>query len=126
MMAILLINWPVAIGLAVWIFILSGLFNALLFVAAWIILDKVWDVITGVLIAGAGAVGANSQEEMLLETAGAVPARMAVAMILDLAGTLALPWLVAGYFLGGITNSPEAFRWWHFAKLSRISSPKGR
>lgn len=96
---ILLLNWPIGIGLAIWVFVRAGFFSAVLFVIAWLTLDKVWDVLTGFLIAGAGAIGANAQEEMLMETVGVVPARMATAMIFDLAGTLALPWLIAGHFL---------------------------
>jgi hypothetical protein len=95
----LLLNWPIGLGLAIWVFSQTGFLKACLFVVAWLVLDKAWDVLTGLLIAGAGAIGANEHEAMLMEVAGEVPARMAAGMLLDLAGTLLLPWLIAGYFL---------------------------
>lgn len=95
----LLINWPISLGLTIWVFAQAGILKACLFVIAWLVLDKVWDVLTRLLIAGAGAIGANEHEAVLMEISGQVPARMAAGMFVDLAGTLLLPWLIAGYFL---------------------------
>lgn len=97
--ATLLLNWPVGIAFALWILVKAGLLNAVLFLVAWVVLDKLWDVISGLLIAAASAIGANEYEEIAMEVAGVVPMRMAIGMIVDIAGTLVLPWAVGSYFL---------------------------
>ena len=104
---ILLINWFIAPALGIWIWVSNGFFMAVLFVAIWLTADKVWDWLTGLLIAGAGRIGASEQEASQMEISGEVPERMAFMMIVDLLGTFILPWVVAGFFLGwfGTSNS---------------------
>lgn len=114
---ILLINWVVAPVLGIWIWVKSGFFSAVLFVITWLIADKVWDWLTGLLIAGAGRIRANEHEAFQMEISGEVPGRMASMMIVDLLGTFILPWVIAGFFLGwfGTTTSlstAPAKEWW--------------
>lgn len=115
--SILLINWFIAPALGIWIWVKSGFFSAVVFVVIWLIADKVWDWLTGLLIAGAGRIKASEHEAFEMEISGEVPGRMAFMMIVDLLGTFILPWVVAGFFLGwiGTTNSlssPTAKEWW--------------
>jgi len=114
---ILLINWVIAPALGIWIWVKSGLFSAVLFVIIWLIADKVWDWLTGILIAGAGRIKASEHETFQMEISGEVPGRMAFMMIVDLLGTFLLPWVVAGFFLSwfGTPNSlssTSAKEWW--------------
>ena len=104
---ILLINWFIAPALGIWIWVKSGFLSAILFVVIWLIADKVWDWLTGLLITGAARIGANEDEAFEIEISGEVPGRMASMMIVDLLGTFLLPWVVAGFFLGlfGTLNS---------------------
>jgi len=104
---ILLINWFIAPALGIWIWVNSGFFMAALFVVIWLIADKVWDWLTGLMITGAGRIGANEHEASQMEISGEVPERMAFMMIVDLLGTFILPWVIAGFFLGwfGTSNS---------------------
>jgi hypothetical protein len=104
---ILLINWFIAPALGIWIWVSSGFFMAVLFVAIWLIADKAWDWLTGLMITGAGRIGASEHEASQMEISGEVPERMAFMMIVDLLGTFILPWVVAGFFLGwfGTSNS---------------------
>ncbi len=115
--SILLINWFIAPALGIWIWVKSGLFSAAIFVVIWLIADKVWDWVTGLLIAGAGRIKASEDEAFEMEISGEVPGRMAFIMIVDLLGTFILPWVVSGFFLGWIgiassPSSPTAKEWW--------------
>jgi hypothetical protein len=96
---ILLINYVIAPALGIWIWIKNGFFIAALFVVIWLIADKAWDWLTGLMITGAGRIGANEHEASQMEISGEVPERMAFMMIVDLLGTFLLPWVVAGFFL---------------------------
>ena len=96
---ILLINWVVVPALGIWIWIKNGFFNVILFVIIWLVADKIWDWLTGLLITGAGRIGASEHEALQMEISGEVPVRMAFMMIVDLLGTFMLPWFVAGFFL---------------------------
>ncbi|MEW5994058.1 MAG: hypothetical protein AB1744_06645 [Candidatus Zixiibacteriota bacterium] len=114
---ILLINWVIVPALGIWIWVKSGLFSAVLFVIIWLIADKVWDWLTGLLIAGAGRIKASEHEAFQMEISGEVPGRMAFMMIVDLLGTFILPWVVAGFFLGGFgtansLSSTSVKKWW--------------
>ena len=96
---ILLINWIIAPSLGIWLWIKSGFLIAALFIIIWLIVDRVWDWLTKVLMANVARIGANDEEAFEMETSGEVPARMASIMIVDLLGTLVLPWIIAGLFL---------------------------
>jgi len=114
---ILLINWVVAPALGIWIWVKSGFFSAGLFIIIWVIADKVWDWMTGLLIIGVGRIGVTEQEEFQEEISSKVPVRMASMMIVDILGTFILPWVIAGFFLGwfGTTTSlstASAKEWW--------------
>jgi predicted Na+-dependent transporter len=101
--SILLIQWVIVPALGIWIWVKSSFLSALLFVIIWLIVDKVWDWLTGLLIAGAGRIeeGKVSEREALERvTSGDVPGRMAFMMIVDLLGTFLTPWVVGGFFLG--------------------------
>lgn len=102
---ILLINWFIAPALGIWIWISNGFFMAVLFVVIWLIADKVWDWLTGLMITGAGRIGASEHEASQMEISGKVPERMAFVMIVDLLGTFILPWVIAGFFLGWFETS---------------------
>lgn len=82
----------------------TGFFSAVLFVIIWLIADKVWDWLTGLLIVGAGLIKASEHEASQMDISGEVPGRMAFMMIVDLFGTLVLPWVVAGFFLGWLAT----------------------
>jgi len=115
--SILLINWLIAPALGIWLWVKIGFFSAVLFVIIWLIADKVWDWLTGLLIVGAGRIKASEHEAFQMEISGKVPGRMAFMMIVDLLGTFILPWVVAGFFLGwfGSANSlssTSAKEWW--------------
>lgn len=115
--SILLINWVIAPALGIWIWIKDSFFRAALFVIIWLIADKVWDWLSGLLIAGAGRIRTNEDEAFRMEISGNVPGRMAVMMIVDLLGTLLLPWVVAGVMLGWFQTSialstPSVKEWW--------------
>lgn len=100
--SILLIQWVIVPALGIWIWVKSGFLSALFFVIIWLIVDKVWDWLTGLLIARAGRIEeAKVSEREALErvTSGDVPGRMALMMIVDLLGTFLIPWVVAGFFL---------------------------
>ena len=114
---ILLINWVIAPSLGIWIWVKSAFFSAVLFIIIWLIADKVWDWLTGLLIAGAGRIKASEHEAFQMEISGEVPGRMAFMMIVDLLGTFVLPWIVAGFFLSwfGTANSLSSTltkEWW--------------
>jgi len=110
---VLLINWVIVPVLGIWIWVKNRLFSAVLFVIIWLIADKVWDWLTGLLIAGAGRIRASEHEAFQMEISGEVPGRMAFMMIVDLLGTFILPWVIAGFFLG-----------W-FVSPSQVSTPVG-
>ncbi len=115
--SILVVNWVIAPALGIWIWVKGGFFSAVLFVIIWLIADKIWDWLTGLLIAGAGRIKASEHEAFQMEISGEVPGRMAFMMIVDLLGTFILPWVVAGFFLGwfGMGNplsSASAKEWW--------------
>lgn len=115
--SILFINWVIAPALGIWIWVKSGFFSAVLFVIIWLVADRAWDWLTGLLIAGVGRIKASEHEAFQLEISGEVPGRMASMMIVDLLGTFVLPWVVAGFFLGwfGTSNSlssASAKEWW--------------
>lgn len=97
---ILLINWIIAPALGIWILIDSGFLRAASFVIVWLISDKVWDWLTGLMISRAGRIGANERDLSQTKISDEVPQRMAFMMIVDLLGTFMLPWIVAGFFLG--------------------------
>lgn len=105
--SILLINWLAAPALGIWIWIKNGFFSAVLFVIIWLIADRVWDWLTGLLIVGAGRIKANEREALQMVIADEVPGRMAFMMIVDPLGTFILPSVVAGFVLGwfGTPNS---------------------
>jgi hypothetical protein len=50
--SILLIDWVIVPALGIWIWVKHSFFSAVLFVIIWLIVDKVWDWLTGLLIAG--------------------------------------------------------------------------
>lgn len=110
---ILLINWVVVPVLGIWIWIKSGFFIVALFVVIWLIADKIWDWLTGFLIAGAGQIGASEQEASHMAISGEVPERIAFMMIIDLLGTFLLPWVFASLLLG----------WCGTAKDSLLDTP---
>lgn len=97
---VLLVNWVAWIGLGLWILANAGFASALGFVILWLVLDRVWDFVTTILIASAGKAAVNEQEAIAMQASGTVPALMGAAMLLDLVGTLLLPWLLAALFLG--------------------------
>jgi hypothetical protein len=97
---ILLINWVIVPAIGIWIWIDSGFIRTAFFIIIWLISDKVWDWLTGLMISGVARIGANVYEASQMKTSGEVPQRMAFMMILDLLGTFLLPWVVAGFFLG--------------------------
>jgi len=90
---ILLINWIIAPALGIWIWVKIGFFSAVLFVIVWLIADKIWDWVTGLLIAGAALIKASEHEAFQIEISGEVPGRMVFMMIVDLLGTFVLPWV---------------------------------
>ena len=96
---ILLINWIIAPALGIWIWAKRGFLSAALFIIIWLIVDKVWDWLTELLMTNVARIGANEEEAFEVETSGEVPARMASIMVVDLLGTLVLPWIIAGLFL---------------------------
>ena len=96
---ILLINWIIAPALGIWIWVKSGFLSGVLFVVVWLIVDKFWDWLTGLLIAGVGWIGASEEDAFEMEISGEVPGCMAFMMIVDLLGTFILPWAIAGLFL---------------------------
>jgi len=96
---LLLINWILAPGLAIWVWIRCGLLSAGLFLVIWLIADRVWDWLTGHLIAAATRIKASEWKAFQMSISGKVPKRMAFMMIIDLMGTLVLPWITAGFFL---------------------------
>ncbi len=97
---VLLVNWVAWIGLAAWILMRSTFAKALLFVIMWVVLDRIWDFVTGLLIAAAGKAGVSEQQVLTMQMSGEVPGLMGAAMLLDLVGTLLLPWVLAAFFLG--------------------------
>jgi len=99
---ILLINWIIAPALGIWIWVKGGFLRAALFIIIWLIVDKVWDWLTEVLMANVSRIGANEEEAVEIETTGEVPTRLGSMMIVDLLGTLVLPWIIAGLFLAFI------------------------
>lgn len=98
--AILCANWVVVPILFIWIAIKTSFINSIIFIVLWLVIDRVWDWISGLLIAAAGRVGASEEEAFDMELSGNVPIRMAVMMIVDLIGTLLIPWIIAGLCLG--------------------------
>jgi len=101
--SILLIQWVIVPALGIWIWVKSGFFMAVLFIIIWLIVDKVWDWLTGLLIAGAGRIEeakVSERDALARVTSGEVPGRMAFMMIVDLLGTFLIPWVVGGFFLG--------------------------
>lgn len=95
----LLINWFAAPVLGIWIWFKIGFFSAVVFVTIWLVADKLWDWLTGILIKAAWSGGSSENELLELNDGGEVPIPAASMMIIDLLGTLALPWAIAGYFL---------------------------
>ncbi len=111
---ILRINWVVVPALGIWIWIKSGIFNAIVFVIIWLVADKIWDWLTRLLTAGAGRIGASEYEEFQMQISGEVPGRMAFMMIFGLLGTFILPWVVAGLLIepvAAIVAGPLAGLW---------------
>jgi hypothetical protein len=111
---ILRINWVVVPALGMWIWVTSGLFNAVLFVIIWLVADKIWDWLTRLLTAGAGRIGATEYEEFQMQISGEVPGRKAFMMIFGLLGTFILPWVVAGLLIdpvAAIVEGPLAGLW---------------
>jgi len=96
---LLLINWILAPGLAIWVWIRCGFLSAGLFLVIWLIADRVWDWLTGHLIAVVTRIKVNELKEFQMLISGKVPKRMAFMMIIDLLGTLVLPWITASFFL---------------------------
>jgi len=95
--AIQIINWFAIPVLFIWIAFGVSFWASLIFLVVWLIVDLIWDWVSGLLIMGAGAF--SGQDPILMELKGAVPIGMALMMVLDLIGTLAIPWIVAGAFL---------------------------
>ncbi len=95
---ILRVNWIIAPALGIWIWAQRGFFNAVLFIIVWLLVDKVWDWLTGLLITGTARIGANEEEAFEMARSGEVPKRMACMMIVDLVGTVILPWVIVGLF----------------------------
>jgi len=93
---ILLINWVIAPALGIWIWAKRGFFSAALFIIIWLIVDKVWDWLTELLMVNVARIGANEEEASEIETYGEVPTRITSIMVVDLLGTLVLPWIIAG------------------------------
>ncbi len=100
---ILLINWAVIPALGIWIWIMRGFFNAVLFVIICLVADKIWDWLTGLLIIAAGRIGGSQHEGIQMQISAEVPGLMAFMMIVDLLGTFILPWVVAGFLLGWLS-----------------------
>ncbi len=98
--SILLINWLIIPALGILIWVKKGVISAVLFVIIWLIVDKIWDWLTGLLISGVGRIGASEREGWEMEMSGEVPGRMVFTMIIDLLGTFLLPWFIAALFLG--------------------------
>jgi hypothetical protein len=97
---ILVVNWVITPILSIWIWVKNGFLSAVLFVIIWLIADRIWDWVTGLLIARVARIGDSEEEAFYMEVSGDVPTRMASMMIVDLVGTLVLPLVVAGFFLG--------------------------
>jgi hypothetical protein len=98
---LLLINWILAPGLAIWVWIRCGFLSAGLFLVIWLIADRVWDWLTGRLIVVATRIVASEWEafQFQMSISDKVPKLVAFMMIIDLLGTLVLPWITAGFFL---------------------------
>ena len=97
---ILLVNWVVVPILGILVFGKLGFFKVVLFILAWLVIDKIWDWFSGLLIAGAGGVGGNEDEVLKMKFLDEVPGRVALMMAVDTIGTLLVPWIVAGLLLG--------------------------
>ncbi len=95
---ILLVNWIVGPGFAVLVGYKSGVASAVGFIIIWLIADKAWDWLTGVLIAIAGQ-KPSGDEESAAALYGDIPPRVGLLMVTDLLGTLLLPWIIAGILL---------------------------
>lgn len=94
---ILIINWAIVPILILITWLKSGFFASALFLIAWLVLDKLWDTVSGFLIASAGWV--SDADPLFVQVVGAVPTGMAAVMIIDVIVTLLLPTFVAGGLL---------------------------
>jgi len=96
---LLLVNWIGVPVLTILVFLKTGFLSGVAFFLIWsLIADPVWDRLTGFLIKRSFAL---SDEGQLFESqmAGEVPLLPATLMMIDFLGTLALPWIVASFFL---------------------------
>jgi len=91
---ILLINWLIVPFLIVAVWFKLGFWHSVIFLVAWLVIDKLWDEISRILIESAGR--ASSADPLYIQLEGAVPTWMAAAMIADIVITLLLPLVIAG------------------------------
>lgn len=94
----LLINWIASPAFAIWILVSLGVIAAIAFIVAWLVLDKAWDVFTGILITRASA-ASGARAPSVSMVINDVPPVVSLAMLFDLIGTLLLPWMTAMCFL---------------------------
>ena len=93
------VNWVVIPALFLWIAFGVSFWESIGFLVVWMIADWIWNGVSEWLIKGAGAIGFSQQDAIKMELEAIVPTRMAIMMMVDLVVTLAIPWIVAGYFL---------------------------
>jgi hypothetical protein len=96
---ILLVNWAAIPTLFIWIVIKVSFMSSIIFLVLWLVIDKIWDWVSGLVIEVTGKVGASEKEALEMQLEGYLPARMAIMMIIDLIGALAIPWIIAGFYL---------------------------
>lgn len=97
---VLLINWVAFIGLPAWIAVRSGFASALGFSVLWLVLDRVRDFVTRLIMVGAEKVGTTEYQVPVDPAAREVSTLLALAMLIDFIATLLLPWVLAALFLG--------------------------
>jgi hypothetical protein len=99
--SILVLNWLILPALALWIWVSSGFFNVILFGVVWWITDSVWNWLSNFFLDVSGKVSAKNMTDVF-GSKGRVPASIVVATMVDTAGQLAIPWIVASFFLRAI------------------------
>jgi hypothetical protein len=97
---VLSINWLSGPLLAGYLFVYHGLEQSLAFVAVWAILDRCRALLAMAAMRRRGIVGVSKELDARALTATILSRRFENVLVLDAVSILALPWMVAMFFLG--------------------------
>lgn len=97
--AIQIINWVGVPILVIWIAVKVSVISAILFIILWLVIDKLWDILTDFLLNAVASIDDSKNEKTYMSQSENIPNKMSGMMIIDVLITVAIPWFIAGIFL---------------------------